>query len=56
MDELDKSTVSVLKKICQEEGISNYKKLKKRELISHIRLNRINNIVNDGLKKLNELN
>lgn len=56
MDELDKLTVNTLKKLCQEEGIPNYTKLKKRELISHIRLYRINIIVNDGLNKLNELN
>ena len=56
MKELDKSTVSELKKICKEEGVSNYTKLKKRELISRIKLNRINNIVNDGLEKLNGLN
>lgn len=50
--DISKCTTIKLKKICQEEKITGYSKLNKKELINRIVLVRLERMVNDGIKTL----
>jgi hypothetical protein len=53
--DLDSISIVELKKKCRDENIHGYSKLKKSELVKLIKTHRINNIVKEGLDKLNSL-
>lgn len=50
--DISNCTTIKLKKICQEEKITGYSKLNKKELINRIVLVRLERMVNDGIKTL----
>lgn len=55
-DELNTISTSGLKKICREENIPKYSKLKKQDLVILIKSYRISLMVKEGLEQLNLLN
>lgn len=54
-DTLNSASVADLKKICRNERIHKYSKLKKQEIIDLIKSHRITTMVQEGIKKLNAL-
>lgn len=52
LDELNKLTSVKLKKICQDEKIPNYSKLKKKELLQHIKKHKLQKMVDEGVEQL----
>lgn len=54
-DELKSCTVAKLKKICKNEGIQKYTKLKKKDLINTIIVERVSKAVKDGLDEFMNL-
>lgn len=53
--DLSKCTTIKLKKKCQEEKITGYSKLNKKDLIHRIALIRIERMVNSGIKTLSNI-
>jgi hypothetical protein len=41
-----------LKKLCQLEHIPGYSKLKKKQLVQHVKTHMINALINDGMAEL----
>lgn len=54
-DELDILTTLNLKKLCRAEKIPNYSKLKKKELLFHIKKYRIQATIDKGIIQLQTL-
>ena len=54
-EDLDSVSITGLKKICKQESIHGYSKLKKSELVNLIKSHRITYMVQEGLDKLNTL-
>ena len=52
MDSLNKLTVVKLRKLCRDEQISDYTRLKKRPLIRHIKTYRTGITIKEGLAQL----
>lgn len=51
-ENLNELTSAGLKKICRDERISGYSRMKKQELITHIKKNRIRCAIDAGIEKL----
>lgn len=49
---LDKMTLGNMKKLCQDEGIPGYSKLKKTQLLDHIKKHRLDIMVKSGIDQL----
>lgn len=49
---LDKMTLINLKKLCKDEKIPEYSKLKKKQLVEHIKKHRLDIMVKEGMDKL----
>ena len=52
MKSLDKLTSVKLKKLCQDEQIPGYSKLKKKPLLQHIKTHKLNILIKDGMDQL----
>lgn len=52
-EDLNSVTVAELKKICKDEHIHNYSRLKKTELINIIKRHRVMLLIKSGIDKLN---
>lgn len=52
LEELDRFTVAKLKKICQDENILNYNKLKKKELLTCIKRHKLQKMIDEGIEQL----
>lgn len=52
MRSLDKMTSTKLKKICRDENISGYSKLNKNDLLKHVKIHRLNILIDVGVSKL----
>lgn len=51
-EDINKCTLAKLKKICHEENITGYSKLKKKDLINRITIVRLERMVQSGIKEL----
>jgi len=49
---LDKMTSIKLKKLCQDEQIPGYSKLKKKQLVDHIKKHKLNIMIKEGMDQL----
>ena len=49
---LDGMTATKLKKLCQEDHITGYGKLKKKQLVQHVKIHKINGIIKNGMDQL----
>lgn len=50
--ELETMTSTKLKKICQDENITGYSKLNKKQLVQHIKTHKLNIIIKTGMTEL----
>jgi len=50
--DINSMTLLKLKKLCHEEHIHGYSKLKKKQLVQHVKTHKLNVIIKDGMTEL----
>lgn len=55
LDYIDKLTAAKIRKICHDENICNYSKLKKKELVIYVKQHLIQKMIDEGIEKLSLL-